>query len=424
MKRILNKCALYTVSGLFFCFLIVSLHACISSEVEDKTPKRTILFYIGSDNNKLDNGAKGDEPRQKIDAIRRGWQPGKGEMLIYTDQTNRDACLMRITDMKDVNGYYRLDTLEIYMDDNSADAEVLKRVVNKVARDYPADSYGMIFFSHASGMLPDGMLNNPYSADAGTSVEEPVKPVKSEMDVDPRSLVIDKGSGSAYEMEYDDFASALSDIHFDFIIFEACFMADACVMYELRDKTDYALVSSAEIIAPGFKDIYTANIMGLYHTSQPVEMMLTGFANAYCNIDKDYNYFTMSIVKMSEMNALAAVTKTALNGKNIHEENLSMGDMQTFDRPNAHILNNPKRSRFFDLGYTIESLISESDRATFNSQMNKTVIWKEATGSFIPDQSGFYITHHSGLTTYIEQAVYPTLNSAFEKSKWYRAILP
>ncbi len=57
-------------------------------------------------------------------------------------------------------------------------------------------------------------------------------------------------------MEISDFAAALGDCHFDFIVFEACFMAGVEVAWELREKTDYVVASAAEILSPGFTDIY------------------------------------------------------------------------------------------------------------------------------------------------------------------------
>ena len=52
-------------------------------------------------------------------------------------------------------------------------------------------------------------------------------------------------------MEIADLAAALTG-HFDFIMFDACFMASVEVLYELRDKADYFIASPAEIISDGF----------------------------------------------------------------------------------------------------------------------------------------------------------------------------
>ena len=122
------------------------------------SPRRNILFYIGAD----DNVINGDTPG-KINKIRMGWQPDKGEMLIYADRKNEGASLLRINNELDANGYYGLDTLEVYGPENSADVATPIRVTKKMFSDYPADSYGMIFLSHASGWLQAGRLSRPPS---------------------------------------------------------------------------------------------------------------------------------------------------------------------------------------------------------------------------------------------------------------------
>ncbi|MDR1382111.1 MAG: hypothetical protein LBJ47_11625 [Tannerella sp.] len=371
--------------------------------------KRNILFYIGGDNNLV------SETYQKINQIRAGWEPGRGEMIIYVDQSNKGASLLRINEIKDADGYYGLDTLYSEREDNSADADVLRRVINEMKQDYPADSYGMIFFSHASGWLPKGTLNRP------------------------RSLVIDDGDGVKNEMEYDEFASAIPDKQFDFIILEACLMTDAMSMYELRNKAEYVLGSSAEIVSPGFSYIYADRIMSLFDTKRPVNATLEIFGQSYYDcIVSQYNEnsafcsVTMGLINMREMDNLAATTKNALQGADMNETTLKTGDVQRFDRPKKLIVNGYNNSRYFDLAHTVEQIVSESNYRTFNEQLDKTVVWKVATKRFLlgdnnglPDfneYDGFFIERHSGLTTYIIQDVYPELNSAFKNSSWYKAI--
>ena len=386
------------------------------------SPKRTILMYIGADTNGLDNGSAGDEPKKQINEIRKGWQPGKGELLIYTDQTNRKPCLLRINETLNADGIYGIDTVHVYNEEhNSADADILSEVIHRVVSEYPADSYGMIFFSHASGWLPEGML------------------------LYPKSLVVDKGDGTRHEMEYDAFAAAIPDHLFDFIIFEGCFMADVICMYELRNKTKYALASSAEIVSPGFTYIYKDEIMGLFDTKKPVESIVTGFGQAYTDLIKsipenDVNCSTtLGVIKLSEMDNLAAIVKVILDGKSMDESTLTVDSIQRFDRPASNnlnlILSGERKSRYFDLGHVIENLVTPAQYTMFATLMDKTVVWKANTNRFLlgnlsngsPNYSqydGFFIKRHSGLSTYIERDAYPILNDAYKESSWYKAITP
>ncbi|MDR2916826.1 MAG: hypothetical protein LBV74_18690 [Tannerella sp.] len=415
MKRILNKCAFNVVSVLFAGILLISLYSC-NNEVERNTLKRNILFYIATDESNIDI----DTPA-KINQIRAGWKPGSGEMLIYVDRRSDGAYLLRVN-TKLGNDGYGLDTLERYGVENSADSEVLSRVINIMTRDYPADSYGMIFFSHGSGWLPEGTLASP------------------------RSLVIDNGGGTKREMEYTDFASAIPDGQFDFIILEACLMADVMSIYELRNKAEYILASSAEIVAPGFggsrgmtTEIYKNEIMRLYDKNSSIKTIVSGFGQSYYNRiasipeNNEYCSATLSLIKTDEMENLASVVKSVLQGVDFDETNLIVNSIQSFDRSNTGTFGWQNRSRYFDLGHTVENLVSDSQYNIFKNQLEKTIVWKASTKRFLlgdnnngtPDYNtyrGFFINYHSGLTTYIKQDAYPVLNSAYESSSWYKAI--
>ena len=83
--------------------------------------------------------------REQREALRRGRRsfPG-GELLLYED-TGSGARLLRIAP----GGI--LETVADYGAENSASAAVFGRVLRDVLSGYPADGYGLVFFSHGSG---------------------------------------------------------------------------------------------------------------------------------------------------------------------------------------------------------------------------------------------------------------------------------
>ena len=394
-------------------------------------PKRNILFYMATDGNTSDF-IDGDTPK-KIDSIRAGWKPDQGEMLIYADRKGKGASLLRINSTFS-NGYYGLDTLENYGIENSANAAVLSRMIDTLLS-YPADSYGLIFFSHASGWLPTGTFNYPRSSETDPQHADLLNP----NEVALRSLVIDYGGGSRQEMEYVDFAAAIPDNRLDFIIIEACLMADVISLYELRNKAKYILASSAEIVSPGFSYIYKNEIMRLYDTNNSVFSVVSDFAQA-C-----YDYLvtqfpensvscslTLGMIKMDEMQNLATSVKAALNGALLDESTLPVDQIQRYDRLKS--INNGRQGyRYFDLAHVIENLATGSQYQAFCTQLDKTVVWKANTKRYLlgnygngapyyAEYDGFFIERHCGLSTYISQSAYPFLNEVYENSAWYKAI--
>jgi hypothetical protein len=101
---------------------------------------------------------------------------------------------------------------------------------------YPDAKFNLLVFSHASGWLPGNSLYTP----------------KFASDMDTKSIFADNGQ----QMELMDFATAIPVKAFEYIIFETCSMAGIEVVFQLRDKADYILASSAEIVSPGFTGIY------------------------------------------------------------------------------------------------------------------------------------------------------------------------
>ncbi|MDR1718294.1 MAG: hypothetical protein LBS20_20865 [Prevotella sp.] len=370
-----------TVGSKIFKSAIIILTAILSVSCiydEDIHPvNRVILVYLGGDN------SLSDEVYEKIEVIRVGWdKENKGKLLIYNDPSGASPQLIEICTCHKENPIKEI--IHTYDEENSADSKVFGRVINEVRTIYPASSYGLILFSHASGWLPQETLKNP------------------------KSILID----NKREMDVTDFADAIPENYFDFIIFEACFMAGIEVAYELKDKADYILVSSAEIVSPGFTEIYKQSAISYLYES-PAD--LKGFAQSafnYFNSQSGFlNSATLSIIKTSELDALGNIIK-----KNYNRDNtVDINTIQHFDRYTYHL--------FFDFeDYFSSYLQTDMQRQELSEAINSCIIYKAATFLFMDGYNGFEIKKHSGLTTYIQQEQFPYLNTEYQKLKWYKKI--
>lgn len=362
------------------CLLLFALFftACVKEEDEPALIKRVVLVYLGGDNN------LSAEVVQKSDALCKAWKPvPDGKLLIYKDAMGSAPQLVEVVQE---NGKNVQQVLLDYEEENSADKVVFARVIREVKELYPASSYGLLLFSHASGWLPEQALINPRIAPVGS-----------------RSVLMD----GKKEMELADFAAAIPDRTFDFIIFEACFMAGIEVAYELKDKADYILASSAEIVSPGFSEIYESALHYLY---EPVAN-LTGFGQTVFNhINNKEGYArsaTFSLIKTGEIRPLAVYVSENCN-YSLAED---IKTYQHFDRNSYHL--------FFDFGQYYTSLLgTQNQKAELVRLINNCVVWKAATPDFLINYSGFKVSEHSGLTTYITQESYPNLNNAYRQLKW------
>lgn len=344
-------------------------------------PTRLLLAYIGVDNN------LNTLETEKLNALRNGWT-GKptDHILAYVDKAGAGASLYNLS----VEPGSEPLLLESYGKENSANAATLSRVINDVLNTYKADRYGLLVFSHASGWLPEGTL---YTA--------------------TRSIMIDGKS----EMELKDFAAAIPDGVFDYIVFECCFMAGIEVAYELRHKANHILASSAEIVHPGFAPIYADA------TNKLLEGNLSGFGQQVFNHTLTYadnsinRSATYSHINTQALEPLAAFIRNNCD----FSQTIVLSDIQHFDRLDGYRL-------FFDFeDYYSRLLDSDTQRQELSRLIENVVSWKASTSEFMTQQSGyngFTITKHSGLTTYIPQSRFGYLNDKYKTLEWAENVFP
>lgn len=359
-----------------FIFTWYLLSSCSKQDDEPVTVNRVLLVYLAGDNN------LSDESYQKLEAIRQGSKvTADSRILVYRDARDAIPCLMEITENNSIK------IIESYESENSADAAVLSRTIAKAKSIYPDAGFNLLVFSHASGWLPPGRLTSPKST------------------VNTKSILAD-GNNS---MELADFAAAIPDNAFNYIIFEACFMAGIEVAYELKDKADYIAASSAEIVSPGFTSVYSEYLNELVYGA-PEKFM----QEAFSYFDSQSGWMrsaTFSIIKTDKLESIACFIKENCD----FTKETEMTGMQYFDRNN-----DPLFADFLD--YYSRLLQTEGQKQQLQKLVNDAVVWKAATPSFMQGYNGFLIDKHSGMTTYIMQERYPILNQSYTTLNWYKAI--
>ncbi|GHT51153.1 clostripain [Bacteroidia bacterium] len=372
MKKSLPYC-------LIFCFCL-AFSAC--EDEDDIAVEQVLLVYLGGDNN------LSWEADAKRIAIMRGWN---GEVntriLIYQDPSNATPTLQEVIRQ---NGENTTRTIATYDEENSASAGVFARVVADVKRRYrPTVSYGLLVFSHGTGWLPQSTYTQPRSSSL-------------------RTLVVDHSD----EMDIIDMAATIPDGTFEYIIFEACLMANIEVAYEFRNKTNYILASSAEILSPGFTGIYSASINHLWAGYNGLKSFAEDAFSHWNNQAGQLHSATFSIIKTAELQPLATFIKENADTT----KTVDISAIQHFDRHSYHL--------FFDFeDYYSRLLDSDNQREELTHLIDNAVVWAMATETFMPEreedgQIGFSVDKHSGMTSYIPQASFPFLNEEYKKLHW------
>jgi hypothetical protein len=363
-----------------FCYL---LSGCVKDrELVPDTPSRTVLVYLGTDNN------FSNEAAEKINTLKSYWDKNiNGNLMVYADAQGTNPVLVHI--------YYNkrlgivADTIEIYQAENSANPATLNRALNRVKQYCPAaSSYGLVVLSHGSGWLPAEM---------------------SWPSIRAKSVIVDTSTREPNNyMEIWDFANAIP-YKLDFVVFDVCFMGAVEVAYELKDKADYIVASPAEVLVPGF--VYSTMMKHLFAPVPDVKAVAGDFYEYYNNQTGYYRSATVSVVKTSELDGLANVVKD-ITQKNAPLTDLS--NIQTFGFGTQKI--------YLDLeDYFIK--LSPENKNQIQTALDKCVIYKENTPSYYSMGSGMNtINAFSGLTVYVPQPAYPKANEEYGKLKWAKRI--
>lgn len=188
---------------LVLIFSVFLLSACEKGGENEPVPEprlaeRTVMVWLAGDNNLY------PEVPRKLSALAEGFRHSAEagcRLLVYADYRGSHPQLVEM--MPDGNR----TVLETYPVRNSASPETLARSLRHMTELAPAECYGLIVFSHATGWLPQGALEDPYLTN----------------EADTRTVLDDEG----FQMPLEDFAAALpDDILFDYIVFENCFMGE------------------------------------------------------------------------------------------------------------------------------------------------------------------------------------------------------
>ena len=292
----------------------------VPEEPEETIARRTVLVYMAAENS-LNSLSESDLTEMKTGSESLAEDQN---LIVYVDEAslNRTPFLARVK-----NGAL-VDTL--YMEESlTADPAVLEKVLRTAKAKYPARSYGLVLWGHASGWLVsnDSVAYAPsraYGGDTGTNSSS--------------------GSGK-YWMNIPSMAKAIANgmgsDKMRFVFGDCCNFLCIEVAYELRNVTDYVIGSPAEIPDPGAP----------YELVVPQLFLETD--NFYEQVIDNYYYNIISEFKEAPY----------------YFYNLRYGDLAGYSVPLAAV----KTSELEDFAYaTAQILATLTDKLTYPSTVDLT----------------------------------------------------
>lgn len=428
--------------------MMASLATSCCKPVENEYSYDKVLILYEAGFNSLSGALKED-----IEDVKAGYLPGQHDrnaVVVVSQFTEQFMGYQNLSDIsitrlyRDRKGGCVADTLFVMPAGSVCTrTDDFRKALETIRIKMDAEKYGLLFSSHGSGWVPPGYYDNPddylFTSFSGSSAARlsprPLLPPgavpyreNDEFPGYPRTKsigqsVVGQGQNSiSYELDIKEFAEAIP-MHLEYILFDACLMANVEVAYELKDVCDYIVASSAEVMDRGFD--YTSLCEHLVKSSISFpKKVCEDFFRYYDSQEGLYRSATISLIDCGELTGLAQACRAIFENHRNELEEIDYHDVQRFYRS--------YHRWFFDLEDVIAHCNpSPAEKEAFDDAMSKCILFKAATDSFIGGgdfeaSAGFYIRKHSGLTSYLPCAVKEKpkrgfLDSYYRKLAWNKA---
>ena len=384
---------------------------------------RVVLFYVAVENTLA--GFGNEDAREVLAGAR--YMGSKDHALILIDDLQKPRLYDitfkdRNTPMADLKPIISYDE-----DFDSCSPEVFGDILQFVRQNYPSPSYGLVMESHASGWLTP----RPASAGAQPADYSQAWGAKSRSaDTRRRSFGFDNGQNShtdsGSQLSVDDIRDQILRFgRFDFILFDACFMQNIEVAYQLRNCARYIIGSPAEI--PAYGAPYDTMLKPMFSDSAYVEDMVRTYRDSYTD-DPLYGVL-LSAIDCSRLEQVAGATAAYVHA--YKQTLLSMNydgvlDYLRWDRYYMH-----DYSDYYDMRSIMRTALSQADYEAWYTVYSRLFVCQFYTdywyssfnrsryNSVVPD-------HYSGLSMHVPLEKYATRNKwfapAYYATDWAQAV--
>lgn len=357
-------------------------------EPSTKKKNRTVIVYAAAENS-LSKFFYSDsiEMAMSVTDI-----PNDVNFIVYKDGVNYPA-IYSLTSKKGFTLHKQYS-----QDQDSADSTVMLTTLRDIEKDYPAEHYSLILWSHGSGWISKKQ-NAPRK----------------------RTILIDNNinsysSNHGTEMDITELHWVLKNFnHLDYILFDACFMQSIESDYELRDVTDYIIGSPAEI--PGNGAPYDKLMAPL------CEANVYAIPNVYYSDYKDGEGVAISLVDCSQLEELAEKTAVYIPEIARNQTELSTDSIQYYAPFSS---SNSYRPEPYDMNGFMHKFLSKEDYQDWKVSFDNAVPLKLTSEKWT---SVFYqatITdpeNYGGVSMFVPNKKYNNhgWNYQFKATQWYKA---
>ena len=400
---------------MFFIVATCSFFAC--SKDDDTSPvvspyaeSRTVMVYMVAENSLSSNATT--DVQEMLVGMNNDTLNVNDRLVIYLDDVKspRIYVVDKTTKKTLLSDLTPVITCE--EDVNSASAEQLGAFVDYVKTHYPAESYGLVMWSHASGWIP-----STYSGDRSSGTSS----IRKAFGVDNGKNISTKyGGNNGHQMEIADMANVLEGKSFDFIFFDACVMQTIEVAYDLRHATNYLIASPAEIPAPGAN--YKTMVKAMFSKEDVTTRIMADYEREY---RKSYG-LVISSVNTSVLDDYATYMKSIVAHHRSEMMELDASSMLNYIHYGTWTTSFPD---FLDMQGVMLKVLDDEEFAQWKAETDKLVTCVHA-GYWYSDYPKGKVTIDDaqccGISMFIPFEKYAfnswAFNDEYLKTSWAKAV--
>ena len=377
---------------------------------------RTVLVYIISDNdNDMVVAAQSDVNEILAGKIYLGQ---KDHVIIYWDDKSLPR-IYDITNKETATTFTALTPVVSYEEEiNSCSYEQFTSVLQFVKNNYPAASYGLVMWSHGTGWLPATVSTTDNTEAYGAKTRS----FGADYDyVNNIRTGQNRMSISVMRDAIQDFGT------FDFILFDACFMQNIEVLYQLRNTAKAIIASAAEVPGPGAP--YHSILQPMFQDGNYVEAMVETYYNYYAGTS---NYgILLSAVDGYSLNTFAEATRPYILKYKSTLMNMSYSDILDYYQFDRYFTSNTNcYPDYYDMKGVMQRALSDEDYSAWIQEYEKIFITAVHTSrwySAIMGRTYKSVTEsqYSGISMHIPLKKYADKNvwfaAAYYDTDWAKA---
>ena len=373
-----------------FCALAMALtlFSCKKAETEEivvvKRPKTVLLYMVANNNLSYD-------AENSISRLQNGYIPAEeGNLLVYKHCAGMDPVLLHIK--KGEEGTVVADTAYRFPPRVSATKSALTQALNVTQALFPADSYGLILWSHGTGWIP------PLASSSSAAQEQ------RSGSCPERTFGLD----GKVELEIRDLAQAIP-YKLSFMLMDACFMGGIETAYEVKDSVDYYIGSPAEILTESFP--YHKIMQHIFKSTPDYAAVCREYYDYYNAKSGAERSATVALMDCSKLAEVAEVAKRVFDQYGGRIASLDLSLLQPYFRGSSS-------KYFYDLKDLIDAIADASLSAEFAAALERAVPYKATTPYFIE----LPIRSFCGVSTYVPGNPADTkLADYYKQYKWNQA---